>query len=527
MEPLIGIDLGTTNTRAAIAEDGEVSVIRSFTGQATVPSVVAVDKDGNPFVGDRAKRRAVLDPANTISAVKRLIGRRYESPECGRARARATYQVVPASDGGVSVRLRDRTISLQEISALVLTEVKRGAERRLGRGVEKAVITVPAYFTDRQRQATKDAGRIAGLDVLRVLNEPTAAALAFGLVHGEGKRIAIYDLGGGTFDVSILDIAVGVAEVRATGGDSYLGGEDFDEAVVDYVAVGLLGEHGVDVRKNPASRQRLKDAAERAKCELSSAMSATIDIPYLARVGSSVLDLRETLRRTEVEPLVDPLIARTIGICRETLERAELTPEDIDDVVLVGGQTRMPAVRDAVRDFFGRAPSRAVNPDEAVAIGACLYGQRLITGDAGGRGLLLIDAASHSIGVATHVGEMAVVIDKNTPLPARGTKLFTTASEDQTAVTVKVFQGENKNATSNEPLGEVILEGLDHTHGTPQIDVTFEVNADGIARVSARDRTSGQACQARLVPTSGLSESEISEATQRVANYVAQVAPEL
>ncbi|MCX7946219.1 MAG: molecular chaperone DnaK [Hydrogenophilus sp.] len=513
MGKIIGIDLGTTNSCVAVMESGKVRVIENSEGSRTTPSIVAYTADGEILVGAPAKRQAVTNAANTFYAIKRLIGRRYDDPEVQKDIKLMPYKIIRADNNDAWVQTADgRKLAPQQISAEVLRKMKKTAEDYLGEEVTEAVITVPAYFNDAQRQATKDAGRIAGLEVKRIINEPTAAALAFGMDKKPGdSKIAVYDLGGGTFDISIIEIAEVDGEhqfeVLATNGDTFLGGEDFDNRLIDHIVSEFQKEQGVDLRKDPLAMQRLKEAAEKAKIELSSSQQTEINLPYITADASGPKHLAMKITRAKFEALVEDLIEKTIEPCRIALKDAGLTPKEIDEVILVGGMTRMPKVQEAVKNFFGKEPRKDVNPDEAVAIGAAIQAG-VLKGEV--KDVLLLDVTPLSLGIETLGGIMTKLIQKNTTIPTKATQIFSTADDNQTAVTIRVFQGEREMARDNKLLGEFNLEGIRPApRGVPQIEVTFDIDANGILHVSARDKDTGKENKITIKANSGLTEEQI------------------
>jgi len=521
MAKVIGIDLGTTNSCVAVMEGGKPKVIENSEGARTTPSVVAFTKDGERLIGQPAKRQAVTNPDNTIFAVKRLIGRRYDDPITKKDTELVPYKIVKGSNGDAWVQAGGNDYSPSQISAFILQKMKETAEAYLGEGVTQAVITVPAYFNDAQRQATKDAGQIAGLEVLRIINEPTAAALAYGLEKEDGKTIAVYDLGGGTFDVSVLEIGDGVFEVKSTNGDTFLGGEDFDARIVNWLADKFKAKEGIDLRTDRLALQRLKEAAEKAKIELSSAATTEINQPFItARMEGGTttpLHLVETLSRADLEKLVEDLIERTMEPCKKALKDAGIDAKDIADVVLVGGMTRMPRVRERVKEFFGREPHTGVNPDEVVAMGAAIQAG-VLQGDV--KDVLLLDVTPLSLGIETLGGVFTRMIDRNTTIPTKKSQVFSTAEDNQNAVTIRVFQGEREMAADNKVLGQFDLVGIPPApRGVPQIEVTFDIDANGIVNVSAKDKGTGKEQQIRIQASGGLNDSDIEKMVKEAEQF--------
>ncbi len=507
MSKPIGIDLGTTNSCVAIMEGGEPKVIANIEGARTTPSIVAFTDSGERLVGQIAKRQAITNPLNTVYAVKRLIGRKFDDPVVQRDIKILPYKIVRAENGDAHIELKGRTYSPAEISAMILTKMKQTAEEYLGEKITEAVVTVPAYFNDAQRQATKDAGRIAGLEVKRIINEPTAASLAYGMDKKKDERIAVFDLGGGTFDISILEIGEGVFEVKSTNGDTHLGGEDFDLKVMDYLADEFLKDQGIDLRKDRMALQRLKEAAEKAKMELSTSLETDVNLPFITADASGPKHLLIKLTRAKLEALVDELVNKVEGPCRQALKDANVTAKEIDEVVLVGGMTRMPKVQEKVKEIFGKDPHKGVNPDEVVAVGAAIQAG-VLKGEV--KDVLLLDVTPLSLGIETLGGVATKIIERNTTIPTRKGQIFSTAADNQTAVTIHVLQGEREMAAGNKTLGRFELFGIPPApRGMPQVEVTFDIDANGIVHVSAKDLGTGKEQSIRITASSGLTEDEI------------------
>ena len=520
MSKVIGIDLGTTNSCVAIMEGQNARVIENREGARTTPSIVAFTKEGERLTGQSAKRQAVTNPENTLFALKRLIGRRYDDPMVEKDKGLVPYKIVKGDNGDAWVEAAGTKYSPSQISAFILQKMKETAESYLGETVEEAVITVPAYFNDSQRQATKDAGRIAGLEVLRIINEPTAAALAYGLEKKGSGTIAVFDLGGGTFDVSILEIGDGVFEVRATNGDTFLGGEDFDKRVIDYLADEFKKEQGIDLREDRLALQRLKEGAEKAKVELSSTTQTEINLPFITADASGPKHLAIKLTRAKLEALVDELIDRTIGPCKQALKDAGLSAGEIDEVILVGGMTRMPKVIETVKTFFGREPNKSVNPDEVVAVGAAIQAA-VLKGEV--HDVLLLDVTPLSLGIETLGGVFTRLIDRNTTIPTRKSQIFSTAEDTQTAVTIRVFQGEREMAADNKLLGQFSLLGIPSApRGVPQIEVALDIDANGIVNVSAKDKATGKEQQVRIQASGGLSDVDIESMVKEAEEHAVE-----
>ena len=521
MGKIIGIDLGTTNSVCGVMMGGEPTVVPSAEGGRLFPSVVAVNpKTGERMVGQIAKRQAVVNPENTIFSIKRFMGRKYDDVEVERARKLVPYQVTAAPNGDVRVWMGDKEYSPPEVSAMILQKIKADAEAYLGEEITQAVITVPAYFNDSQRQATKDAGRIAGLEVLRIINEPTASSLAYGLDRKKDETIAVFDLGGGTFDISILDVGDGVFEVRSTNGDTFLGGDDWDQRLIDWVADEFRKEQGIDLRQDRQALQRLKEACEKAKVELSTVMETDVNLPFITADASGPKHLQMKLTRARLEQLTDDLIERTIEPCRQALVDAKVKPADIDEVILVGGMTRMPAIQEKVAQFFNKGPHKGVNPDEVVGLGASIQG-----GVLGGevKDVLLLDVTPLTLSIETLGGVATSLIERNTTIPTRKSQIFSTAADGQTQVEIRVVQGERPMAGDNKNLGKFILDGIPPApRGVPQIEVTFDIDANGILNVSAQDKATGREQSMQIIPSSGLADEEVDRMVQEAERHQEQ-----
>jgi molecular chaperone DnaK len=520
LEPVIGIDLGTTNSVVATVQGNQPVVIKNRTGQNLTPSVVALTKNGKRLVGHIAKRQAITNPQDTVYAAKRLIGRKFSSAQVQEAMKVLSYQIVTGEHDDIRIRMGDKDLSLPQLSAMVLQELKLDAEAFFGKPVNKAIISVPAYFNDGQRQATKDAGRIAGLDVLRILNEPTAAALAYGFGKSVLGKVAVFDLGGGTFDISVLELGNGVFDVVATGGDTYLGGEDYDNRIIEWLVLGFAKEHGIDLRKDRMALQRLKDGAEKAKIELSTLKETQINLPFICTPpgGGTALHLQQPLTRDKLEELTKDLTDRTVEVCEQVLKEAKVKPKDLKEIILVGGMTRMPRVVESVRAYFKREPCKGVHPDEVVALGAAIQGNQLTAQEGQ---VLLLDVTPQSLGVAIAGGYVRTLIPKNTTVPTSTTEVFNTSKDNQTTVKIMVLQGEKELAHENELLGEFILTGLrEAKRGDAEIEVTFDINAEGILSVSARDKETGRRQSITVTASGGLTEEELKKIMDEQRDYL-------
>lgn len=520
MGRILGIDLGTTNSAMAYIEGGEPRILENKEGGRITPSVVAIAKNGERLVGVLAKRQAVTNPKNTIFSIKRLIGRKYTDPEVQRDKTWLPYEIRESASGGVEVKMGDQWYRPEEISAMILQKLKMDAEEKLGEKIEEAIITVPAYFDDSQRQATKNAGEIAGFKVRRILNEPTAAALAYGLNKKKDERIVVYDFGGGTFDISILEVSEDTVEVKATGGDTHLGGDDFDQRIINYLISEFKKQEGIDLSKDPLALQRLKEAAERAKHELSTVLEAEINLPFITSDASGPKHFVMKLTRAKLEELVRDLIDRSIELVKQTLAEKGFTVKDIDEVILVGGQTRMPAIQEAVRNLFGKEPHKGINPDEVVAIGAAVQAG-ILQGEI--RDVLLLDVTPLSLGIETLGGIFTKIIEKNTTIPTSKTQIFSTATDNQTSVEIHVLQGEREMAADNKTLARFILDGIPPApRGVPQIEVTFDIDANGILNVTARDKATGRSQSVRIEASTGLTKEEIERMKKEAEMYAAE-----
>jgi molecular chaperone DnaK len=514
---ILGIDLGTTNCCVAVVEGATPQVLSNREGSRTTPSIVGFTEDNDKLVGQIAKRQAITNPMNTVFAVKRLVGRKYDSEETQHAREILPYEIVRAVNGDVKIRARAREYSPEEISAFILKELKEFSEEALGEEITEAIITVPAYFDDAQRQATRDAGRIAGLEVLRIINEPTAASLAYGLERKGSEIVAVYDLGGGTFDISILELGEGIYEVKATAGDTYLGGEDFDKKIMDWLLDDFKKSTGIDLRQDRMALQRLKEAAEKAKCELSTSTESTITLPFISADASGPKHINRTLTRERFESLVADLIDRTAAPCLDALQSANLKPSDVDQVILVGGQTRTPKVQRMVAELFGREPNREINPDEVVAIGAAIQGG-VLKGEI--KDVVLLDVTPLSLGIEMHGGVFEKLIERNSTIPTKNTKVFTTVADNQGVVEIHVLQGEREVARENKSLGRFELVGIPASpRGVPQIEVTFAIDSNGIVNVSAKDLATGKAQGIQINPAGGLSQNEIDKIIKEASTF--------
>ena len=517
MSKILGIDLGTTNCCVAVVEGTSTQVLSNREGSRTTPSIVGFTEDGERLVGQIAKRQAITNPMNTVFAVKRLVGRKYDSEETQHAREVLPYEIVRAVNGDVKIHARGREYSPEEISAFILQEIKEFSEEALGEEITEAIITVPAYFDDAQRQATRDAGRIAGLEVLRIINEPTAASLAYGLEHKGSEVVAVYDLGGGTFDISILELGDGIYEVKATAGDTYLGGEDFDKKIMDWLLEDFKKSTGIDLKQDRMALQRLKEAAEKAKCELSTAVETTITLPFISADATGPKHINRTLTRERFESIVADLIDRTAAPCLDALQSANLKPSDVDQVILVGGQTRTPKVQRMVAELFGREPNRDINPDEVVAIGAAIQGG-VLKGEI--KDVVLLDVTPLSLGIETHGGVFEKLIERNSTIPTKNTKVFTTVADNQSVVEIHVLQGEREVARENKSLGRFELVGIPSApRGVPQIEVTFAIDSNGIVNVSAKDLATGKNQGIQINPAGGLSQSEIDKIIKEASSF--------
>jgi molecular chaperone DnaK len=521
MSKIIGIDLGTTNSVAAVMEGGEAVIIPSAEGSRLFPSVVAVNpKTGERLVGQVAKRQAVINSDNTIYSVKRFMGRKYDDPEVAQARKYVPYEILKAPNGDIRVVMNSREYSPPEISAMILQKIKSDAEAYLGQTVTRAVITVPAYFNDSQRQATKDAGKIAGLEVMRIVNEPTASALAYGIGTDKDELIAVYDLGGGTFDISILEVGEGVFEVKSTNGNTFLGGDDFDQKIIDWTAEQFKMQEGIDLRNDRQALQRMREAAEKAKIELSTTMQTELNLPYITADATGPKHLNITLTRAKLEQLTEHLIKESIEPCRQAMKDAGISISDISEVILVGGMTRMPAIQEAVRKFFGREPHKGVNPDEVVGLGAAIQAG-VLGGDV--KDVLLLDVTPLTLGIETLGSVATPLIERNTTIPTKKSQVFSTAADSQTQVEIHVVQGERPMANDNKSLGKFILDGIPPApRGVPQIEVTFDINADGILHVNARDKATGREQAMQIIPSSGLTDSEIDNMVTDAEKHAAE-----